>query len=200
MSRNNRNNNSPKTVNDKTEVEELVDVEEEEVGEDVIVEKISEPVKQPEPRPVKEEVKQSKPVETASPMNDLTLFLTQYQEKLLSLKHDEDVAKVQISFYKKIISVLSKESYEEARVGLNTILKHIHQNRDKGLNEINLFRGAANWDESSQEYANFRRLVWIFLETANPETRKTVGSRVNLTSLEKALTATQYSNLISFYG
>jgi len=202
MSRNNRNNNSPKVVEDKANVEEPVELEEEleETGEDVIIEKTSEPVKQPEPRPIKEEVKQPKPAETAPPMNDLLLFLTQYQEKLLTLKHDEDVAKVQLSFYKKIINILSKESYEEARVGLNTILKHIHQNRDKGLNEINLFRGAANWQESPQEYATFRRLLWIFLETADPQTRKTVGSRVTITSLEKSLTSTQYSNLISFYG
>lgn len=207
MSRNNRGSKSAtKTIHEQTVPDTNTDElpyeneETEEVKQDIILEETSEPVKQPEPLPVKEEVKKTKPSEVKVPMNDLLLFLDQYHQKILTLKHDEDVAKVQVSFYKKIMSILSKENFEEARMGINIILKCIHHNRADGLNEINMFRGAAHWEESPQEYAAFRRLLWIFLETADPNTRRTASARVDLTSLEKTLTPVQYSNLISFYG
>ncbi len=187
-----------KTVNDV--VQEEVSVEVEELTEDVLVEEVKEATPEPEPVPVKEEVKLTKNLEVSPPMNDVIVFLEQYRTKLLSLKDDKEVAKLQVSFFKKIMFVLSKESFEEARTGLNTILKYIHQHRNDGLNELNLFRGAAHWEESPEDYSVFRRLLWVFLETCNPQTRKSGSVNVNLTALEKNLTITQYSNLISFYS
>ena len=187
-----------KTVNDV--VQEEVSVEVEELTEDVLVEEVKEAAPEPEPVPVQEEVKRTKNLEVSPPMNDVIVFLEQYRTKLLSLKDDKEVAKLQVSFFKKIMFVLSKESFEEARTGLNTILKCIHQHRNDGLNELNLFRGAAHWEESPEDYSVFRRLLWVFLETCNPQTRKSASVNVNLTALEKNLTITQYSNLISFYS
>ena len=179
---------------------EVISTEVEELTEDVLVEEIKEAVLEPKPEPVKVEVKQTKNLEAPPPMNDVIVFLDQYRTKLLSLKDEKEVAKLQVSFFNKIMSVLSKESFEEARTGLNTILKYIHQHRNAGLNELNLFRGAAYWEESPEDYSVFRRLLWIFLETCNPQTRKSGSVNVNLTALEKNLTITQYSNLISFYN
>lgn len=179
---------------------EVTSTEVEELTEDVLVEEVKETVLEPKPEPVKVEVKQTKNLEAPPPMNDVIVFLDQYRTKLLSLKDDKEVAKLQVSFFNKIMSVLSKESFEEARTGLNTILKYVHQHRNAGLNELNLFRGAAHWEESPEDYSVFRRLLWIFLETCNPQTRKSGSVNVNLTALEKNLTITQYSNLISFYS
>lgn len=183
---------------------EVTSTEVEELTEDVLVEEVKEPAPTPTPDPVPEPVQvvvnQTKNLQAPPPMNDLIVFLDQYRTKLVDLKDDKEVAKLQVSFFKKIMSVLSKESFEEARTGLNTILKYIYQHRSAGLNELNLFRGAAHWEESPEDYSVFRRLLWVFLETCNPQTRKSVGANVNLTALEKNLTITQYSNLISFYS
>lgn len=191
-----------KSPNDAAREEVTTEVEE--LSDDVLVEEVKEPAPAPTPDPVPEPVKvvvnQTKNLQAPPPMNDLVVFLDQYRAKLVDLKDDKEVAKLQVSFFKKIAAILSKESFEEARVGLNTILKYIHQNRDNGLNELNLFRGAAHWEESPHDYSVFRRLLWVFLETCDPQTRKKSSANVNLTSLEKHLSLTQYGNLISFYS
>lgn len=204
-----KNHFKPKNQTTEPVKSDLVE-DKEETGEDVVVESTEEPVieasqEQPDTPPVvtpKETPpkQQSKPAESRTPMNHLIVFLTQYHEKLLSLKNDDEVGKLQLSLYRKVIEVLSKPDFEEVRTDLNTILKYIHTNRDKGLDEVNMFRGAAQWTGSPQDYASFRRLVWVFLETANPQTRKTSVANVDLTSLEKTLSSTQYNNLISFYS
>ena len=205
MSKHNRNTGSTKQVEEPLVEEPVV---EEEQGEDVVVEEAaSAAVAKTEPtpspvvqEPVRVEVTQTKPQEAKIPVDNLTLFLTQYHEKIVSLKNDEEVAKIQVSFFKKIISALSKPSFDETRADLNAILKYINQNRDKGLDETNLFRGAAHWAESPHEYSTFRRLIWVFLETCDPQTRKAVAGKVDFSSLEKSLTAAQFNNLVSFYS
>lgn len=205
MSKHNRNTGSSKQVEEPLVEESVV---EEEQGEDVVVEEAaSVAVAKTEPtppsvvqEPVRVEVNQTKPQEAKIPVDNLTLFLTQYHEKLVSLKNDEEVAKIQVSFFKKIISALSKPLFDETRADLNAILKYINQNRDKGLDETNLFRGAAHWTESPHEYSTFRRLIWVFLETCDPQTRKAVASKVDFSSLEKSLTPAQFNNLVSFYS
>ncbi len=205
MSKHNRNTGSSKQVE-----EPLVEgtAVEEEQGEDVVVEEAaSVAVAKTEPtqsavvqEPRHAEVNQTKPQEAKIPVDNLTLFLTQYHEKIVSLKNDEEVAKIQVSFFKKIISALSKPLFDETRADLNAILKYINQNRDKGLDETNLFRGAAHWTESPHEYSTFRRLIWVFLETCDPQTRKAVAGKVDFSSLEKSLTPAQFNNLVSFYS
>lgn len=94
--------------------QEVTSTEVEELTEDVLVEEVKETVLEPKPEPVKVEVKQTKNLEAPPPMNDVIVFLDQYRTKLLSLKDDNEVAKLQVSFFNKIMSVLSKESFEEA--------------------------------------------------------------------------------------
>lgn len=211
MAKNNRNSdhnkqesNQEPEVNTQPEQEELIEdtvIEETGTTEIDSVEPMTEHfavVEEPKTS-VKQEVKTTKPGAPV-PMDNLELALNKYLEGVKTVKHEEEFAKLQLSLYRKVLEVLNKPSFEEARVGLNAILKFFFQNKDNGMSEVNLFRGAAYWTESEQNYTTFRRLVWIFINTCDPASRKKNSENLSLVMLEKSLNTTQYTNLLSFYS
>ncbi len=209
MSKPNRGNSNKPQVN-----EEPVDLQtEEEKTEDRVVEKAVGSEEQVETvtssRPDNQSsvidkndniTRTEQPTKATNTVNDLQLFLSKYKEVIVGSKNEEDVAKTQLSFLNKVKELLNKPNYEDTRVGLNAILKFFKENRESGLDEYNVFRGAAHWPGGHNDYVTLRSIVWIFLETADPVTRKASVTRLNISKLESTLNSTQYNNLISFYS
>lgn len=210
MSKPNRGNSNKPQVN-----EEPVDLqtEEEERTEDSTIEKAATSEKQLDPvtpPSVNTQVQldnryigsteTEQPSKATATVNELQLFLNKYKEVIVGSKNEEDVAKTQLSFLNKVKELLNKPNYEDTRVGLNAILKFFKENRESGLDEYNVFRGAAHWPGGHNDYVTLRSIIWIFLETADPVTRKASVTRLNINKLESTLNPTQYNNLISFYS
>ena len=145
---------------------------------------------------------QPQPVKTgASNVYAVELELNQFVEAMDTKKvHDpENVGRWQYSLFSVIRKALAKEQ-EDFNKEWNTILQVANREKNGVFSDYYAFRNSEAWPGSSNEYVNYRRLVYLIIQTADPKARKKNLAELKLDTLTSGLTAEQSGKLFSFYG
>lgn len=106
----------------------------------------------------------------------------------------------QKSLYQLLISVLSNQDPAVFRREWNTVLNVANKNREGVFHENYIFRAPQHWGLSDQEAALFRRILSVILESAKPENRQGLASRVQLERVTQGMTEVAKNNFLNFYA
>ena len=211
MSKNNRvKNNNQRKENVEMADKENTDVQE--MAVEMAAPVINKNPKQNEPVPapvVEEKVQTQQPVVQrqesttklgASQVSDLEKKLMTYVEGMLKNLPAKETAKIQYSFFLTLRSVLAENDPEVFRKSWNAILNFANRNQESVFNEMHIFRGAEAWPTSQLEFSLFRRLGWLILETANPQTRRVKVLGLSLQKVTEGMKEAERIHLLNFYS
>lgn len=156
-------------------------------------------VEQPTPQP-------TEPVPTMTKDNNLTTQLDTYHNGMLRLAKVTgnpsatlEVAKLQRGFYKLLRGILNQTNQAVVNTQWAAVLAYAKAHKDTIFNETQLFRGAEAWAGSASDFAQYRRLAWVILQTMEPATRKANLKTLNLDIVLQHLNATEKASFINFY-
>lgn len=112
----------------------------------------------------------------------------------------EAAAQWHMTLFLLIKRVLSTEEQSDFNTEWGTLLGFINKNRDGVYSEKWIFRHTDAWSGSASEFNQYRRLIMLILNTANPKGRKAAMSEINFELLVEGLKPVQVNRLGSFYS
>lgn len=112
----------------------------------------------------------------------------------------EDQGRWSYTLFQLIRSTLVSTPEESFRAEWAAILGYFQKNAENIFNENFLFRAPHHWTGSDAEFATFRRIAYVLIETANPQTRQKALARLNLERATVGLPEAGRNRLLSFYG
>lgn len=190
----------------QVEVEEPVVVEEEpvvvEVKETTPVVEVEEPVVVEEEPVVVKPQQQSKKDRGAILMHKVEFELNNFAEAMDPKKSitKEVAGQWHMTLFLLIKRVLSTEEQVDFNTEWGTLLGFVNKNRDGVYSEKWIFRHTDAWTGSGLEFNQYRRLIMLILNTADPKTRKAAMSEINFELLVEGLKPVQVNRLGSFYS
>lgn len=137
---------------------------------------------------------------TVNPSVVLDLGLENYKFAITNLTDLAQIAKTQMGFLRLLRGILNNSNQEVVNAQWNKVLNFANKNASKGFNEFNLFKGAASWQGSVNEFNILRHLNWLIIQTADPKTRKANMVGIKLDLILSNLNETEKNSLINFYG
>lgn len=128
--------------------------------------------------------------------------LTNYMEVMDPKKPiDPNVgAQWQYSLLQTMKSILNQPEFSVFAKEWTVLLNFFNKNKDEMFNENYMFRFPQNWTGSQTEFSQFRRLVFLAIQTADPKDRKKATSHMDMTKVTEGMTEAQASKLLNFYG
>ena len=135
-------------------------------------------------------------------MSDIAIELSVYEDAMGEgqVLTGEEGASWQRSLYQLIRGVLREKDQEVFNNKMNTILRHFHLDAKGAFAENRIFRFAAEWQGSSEEFTVFRRLVTVFIQTANPQTRGAALRDLVMDIALNTLSEEERNRIFSFYN
>lgn len=112
----------------------------------------------------------------------------------------EAAAQWHMTLFLLIKRVLSTEEQSDFNTEWGTLLGFINKNRDGVYSEKWIFRHTDAWSGSASEFNQYRRLIMLILNTADPKGRKAAMSEINFELLVEGLKPVQVNRLGSFYS
>ena len=112
----------------------------------------------------------------------------------------EDQGRWSYTLFQLIRSTLVSTPEESFRAEWAAILGYFQKNAENIFNENFLFRAPHHWPGSDAEFTTFRRVAYVLIETANPQTRQKALARLNLERATDGLPEVGRNRLLSFYG
>lgn len=112
----------------------------------------------------------------------------------------EEAAQWHMTLFLLIKRVLSTEEQSDFNTEWGTLLGFINKNRDGVYSEKWIFRHTDAWSGSASEFNQYRRLIMLILNTADPNGRKAAMSEINFELLVEGLKPVQVNRLGSFYS
>jgi hypothetical protein len=114
--------------------------------------------------------------------------------------NEDEGGRQQYSLFNTIRSIMNEPDPTVFSTKWNTLLIFVNQRSNTLFNMTNMYRFPNNWPGSEGELSIFRRLMWLVMETAHPQTRKQGLRDINMERALAGLTETQRSNVINFYS
>lgn len=112
----------------------------------------------------------------------------------------EAAAQWHMTLFLLIKRVLSTEEQSDFNTEWGTLLGFVNKNRDGVYSEKWIFRHTDAWSGSGSEFNQYRRLIMLILNTADPKTRKAAMADINFELLVEGLKPVQVNRLGSFYS
>lgn len=112
----------------------------------------------------------------------------------------EAAAQWHMTLFLLIKRVLSTEEQSDFNTEWGTLLGFVNKNRDGVYSEKWIFRHTDAWSGSASEFNQYRRLIMLILNTADPKGRKAAMSEINFELLVEGLKPVQVNRLGSFYS
>lgn len=137
-----------------------------------------------------------------TPVYKVEFALNNYMEAMDVSKiiNPSDGARWQYSLLTTIKEVLNAPSQEEFNKEWNTILNFFKKNsKVPALTENFIFRFPNEWPGSPAEYKIFQHLVYLIVNTYDPQTRKKNILDINLEVMTEGLAQDQKNKLVNFY-
>lgn len=138
----------------------------------------------------------------ASIVTKIESELTNYMEAMDPSKpvNPAEGGQWQYSLLQIIKGILSKTEFSDFSKEWTVLLNFFNKNKENMFNERYMFRFPQNWVGSDVEFSQFRRLVFLAIQTADPKERKKAASHMDLTKATEGLTESQASKILNFYG
>lgn len=112
----------------------------------------------------------------------------------------EEAAQWHMSLFLLIKRVLNTPEQADFNIEWGTLLGYINKNRDGVYSENWIFRHTDAWSGSGAEFNQYRRLIVLILNTANPKTRKAEMANINFERLVEGLKQAPVNRLGAFYS
>lgn len=165
------------------------------------------PVVQPEVNPVTQDPAAKFAAKRAAqqgfkPVFKIQFDLDAYNDAMgrgKSVDPDEG-GKWQYSLFTTIRGIFGAKDQEEFSKEWTTLLAYFLKEKDGIFNENFLFRFPNNWPGSAAEFALFRRLAYVAIQTADPKTRRKELKDLDLEKVTEGLTEEQRGKFINFYA
>lgn len=185
-----------KTVTEVTTPEQVTPVVEKqpepEVKKTVVVkEPVAVPVQQKQP-----------PSKETKPVYKIELDLTTYVEAMAPTNVIDPVegGKSQNFLFMILRGILNAKDQETFNKEWSTLLNFVNKDTTKTFTEGFAFRFPEQWTGSNRDYATFRRLVYLIIQTADPKQRKKNAQDINLEMVTENMNEAQRSYVLNFYG
>ncbi|QXN70603.1 hypothetical protein AGENTSMITH_199 [Bacillus phage vB_BspM_AgentSmith] len=163
---------------------------------------VESPVTEDELPPTGEKPQPSKQDRGAILMHKVEFELNNFAEAMDPKKSitKEAAAQWHMTLFLLIKRVLSTEEQSDFNTEWGTLLGFVNKNRDGVYSEKWIFRHTDAWSGSGSEFNQYRRLIMLILNTADPKTRKDAMSEINFELLVEGLKPVQVNRLGSFYS
>lgn len=111
----------------------------------------------------------------------------------------EEGGKWNYTIYSLLLGILNSQDQVTFNLKWNTVLRFYNRNKDI-LTGYVVTRYPNQWPGSSAEFVNYRRLIFLVMETADPQKRKEALKTIKLDTLFSGMTQAQSAKLIAFYA
>ena len=157
------------------------------------------PVQEPE---AVDPVKTLTPHEESKLMYKIEISLTAYAEAMDKNKsiNPAEGGKWQFSLFNSIMEVLNNTNQENFTLEWNTMLAFFYKNKDGIFNDHYIYRFPEMWPGSTSQFATYRRLVYLIMQTADARSRRAALRDINMAKVVEGMTQPQVNRLNSFYG
>jgi len=102
------------------------------------------------------------------------------------------------TIYNLLLGILNAQDQVTFNLKWNTVLRFYNRNKDI-LTGYVVTRYPNQWPGSSAEFVNYRRIIFLVTETADPQKRKDALKTIHLDTLFSGMTQAQSAKLIAFY-
>lgn len=135
-------------------------------------------------------------------MKPLFNTVTTYAETMDPSKAitEEAGGRAQYALYRVIRDTLATPDYAAFKASWSTLLGCMLQMKDTVFNENVVYRHAGSFTGGEMDFAIYRRVIWVMLQTMDPQKRRNALVNVNMDKAMEGLTAVERENLINFYG
>lgn len=110
----------------------------------------------------------------------------------------EEGGKWNYTIYGLLMGILNSADQVSFNLKWNTVLRFYNKNKDILTGYVTV-RYPNQWPGSSSEFVNYRRIIFLVTETADPQKRKDALKTIHLDTLFSGMTQAQSAKLIAFY-
>lgn len=158
-------------------------------------------VKAEEMPPVKAKPKQESGKKGPIDMNT-DFLLNEYHDKMAPGKpiDPKKGGAHQFGLWQLIKNMLALEDQSAFNLAFNTVLMFANAHKEKLFSESYIYRFPEHWPGSEGEFTNFRRIIYLIINTANPATRNKQLQEINIEKTIEGFSEKEKNKLIVFFN